>query len=1062
MTRRLSLVVLAVSIVLAPLFGNSGSGARAAEPATEPDASLYEPADGSQSLGYIPGSILARQGKPLNVLIEMTAPPLAEVFAQEKEKGAVTVDVNLQHNHVDFLKQAQAQVMAEAQKYGKIEAQLTRLVDGVAVSGVAPSALSALARLPGVKAVHPMGVFKYELGISVPFIGGQQVLEQSGLTGRGTTIAVLDTGLDYTHRDFGGPGTVEAYNFAKADPTRLPGDFNGVTLFPTEKVIGGWDFVGPTWTGPNPPAPIPQDLALTPSPNPIDFAGHGSHTAGIAAGFGVPNSSEAGSIPDSFVKPSDSYKIFHGVAPASKIIAYKVCSNLVNSCDGLAMIAAFDRAAAPGIDDGDMNGHVDSINMSIGSEFGADVPNVDAANRAVRAGIAVAISAGNSSDVPFITGAPSVADKVLGVASSTAAKPLYGLKITAPPDLTSSQFPFIWQPWSGSLTPPTSGSLKPTVSRASNVGCTPFPAGFFSGKIAVINRGACAVSDKGFNAQQAGAKAAIIVSQATNPPSPLALGDHQPTIPVIMIANANGAKLYLKLDANIPVSVEIAPNQIATLADVLSGFTSRGPSRFGNLKPDITAPGGDIVSARAGAGDQGVSLSGTSMAAPHIAGSLALMKQAHPDWKPQELEAVLVNTAKPDVFTAKFIDTTFDRAAISRGGAGRVDLVAAAKADTVVLGDSLANVSIGFQAITGTQTITKPITIVNKGESDKTYDLASAFDQSTSVPPGVTVSLSPSTVTVAGGKSRQVNVAITLNGPALRPWGLKNPFGPSGLNSSEVAGLIWVTDRDSGQKYHLPFYALPRGASAVSLSGGSDESGDDSASKSLTLTNSSAMSGKAELFDLLVANHVSPVTAPAGLDIRQVGARVMGTKVEFAINTKRARGISLEAEFDILIDLKGTGVPDFIVFNTDVGGGNDAVYVYNVATNKFKFQRFTDTVVWSSNLIESVNAADIGLSPLKKFNFWVEAWWNFYTYKTLVEEYAGAPLVDRAPDTGSVAFNAATPRYTPSAYTVDVVQGTPKTVTVSTASVEDDEVGILVYYRNNVPPGRDADIVKLR
>ena len=1084
----------------------------------------FVPADAPAAEGQrLPASVAQPKGEKVNVLIEMDAPPLAEVYIAEKAKGVAKVDEGLQAKYVAQLKADQAKVAGEAAKRGKVLFNLTNFVNGVGVTGVDTRDLAALQSLPGVKAVHVMGTFKYDLGQSVPFIGGQQVLEEYGLDGRGTRVAVIDTGIDYTHRDFGGPGTVDAYNFAKADPARLPGPYNGVTLFPTEKIPGGYDFVGDTWTGANPGEGITETLEMSPDPNPIDMVGegpggvvyeggHGTHTSGITAGMGVPNSSVNGSIPTSFVRPTDAYTVFHGVAPAAQIYHYKVCSSLVNNCDGLAMIAGFDRAADPN-GDGNMNDHVDAINMSIGSLFAADVSTEDAANRAVRAGVAVAISAGNSSDVPFITGAPASAERALSVAASTSPNPIYALAVTAPANATGLQIPFVWQAWSAPLT--AAGVSGPLIeartvvtmtAATAKLGCTqpggvnPFPAGSLAGKIAVIDRGTCAISEKGYNAQQAGAIGAIVVSQNGNPPAGASLGGPAPTIPVVMIAYQNGQALYQFLRANQTVTVTIGSgNVIGTLADVLAGFTSRGPSRFGNPKPDISAPGVDIVSAGAGTGNQGVAMSGTSMAAPHVAGSLALMKQAHPTWTPTEREAVLVNTAKPEVYTYNFVTPDRPRAPISLGGAGRVDLVAAASADTVVLGDLLAHVGYGAQAVAYTFTATKPITVENKSTATKTYELSTTFEVTQPLPSGVSVTVSPTTLTVPAGGSANATVTMTLTPQFLQGWRLTGAAAGLGasLTRVEVAGVVAARDQGTGRQYRVPFYALPRSASDIDTSATAltlTTFGADNPA-TFTLTNRAYYTGTADLFHLMIVDPkdvpTGVVTATERLDIQYVGARyinqasftgVTTPSVEFGIKTFAPRMLPIEAEFDVNIDLNGDGNPEYVVFNVDQGtlggaccNGVNVVAVYNVATRSISGPyNYTDTNVWSSNLIMRVPASAIDLTTPRKFNFWVEAYWNFPGY-TNIQEESTAPLLDRAPNSGSVAFNPALVRFNPvnptngqTSYRIPVLQGTARSVNVyanlrgwlNASPTENSEQGMLILYRDNVPGARDADVVR--
>src|SRR6185503_17536259 len=111
-------------------------------------------------------------------------------------------------------------------------------------------------------------------------------------------------------------------------------------LFPTAKVIEGFDFVGEVW--PNGP--------LAPDPDPIDFDGHGSHVADIAAG-----------------RSSDG--LHKGVAPGSSLLAVKVCSAVATSCSGLAILQGLDFAIDPN-GDGDLSDAVDVVNMSLGSNYG--------------------------------------------------------------------------------------------------------------------------------------------------------------------------------------------------------------------------------------------------------------------------------------------------------------------------------------------------------------------------------------------------------------------------------------------------------------------------------------------------------------------------------------------------------------------------------------------------------------------------------------------------------------------------------------------------------------------
>jgi len=198
--------------------------------------------------------------------------------------------------------------------------------------------------------------------------------------------------------------------------------------------------------------------------------------------------------------------------------------------------------------------------------------------------------------------------------------------------------------------------------------------------------------------------------------------------------------------------------------DQLAEFSSRGPRMDDNaIKPDITAPGVDIVAAKAANGQIGdpaadgyVSMSGTSMAAPHVAGAAAILAGEHPDWTYEQLKGALMGTAKPNGTSSVF-----------EQGAGRVD-VAKATAATVIA--SPGSVSFGLEQWphTDDKPNAKTLTYTNTGTAPVTLDLAAeaTTDDGNRAPQGM-FTVSPAQVTVPAGGQATATVTsdTTVNAP---------------------------------------------------------------------------------------------------------------------------------------------------------------------------------------------------------------------------------------------------------------------------------------------------------
>jgi subtilisin family serine protease len=345
------------------------------------------------------------------VVVELAEPSVIEQMVALNAAG--TFDDRLARQAA----KAQLQRVADSQSTMTIQLRaagateiyrVQRVYNGIAVRIPADRA-DALRQLPGVRAVHPLIAKRPTHATSLPFIGAPALWSSQGVdrpsaTGAGVKIAVIDTGIDYLHRDFGGPGG----GYFDNDVRQL-GDVPG---FPSAKIVGGYDFVGDRYNA-DPDdddfQPIPN-----PDPDPYDCYGHGTHVAGTAAGYGVTNNGETYGGPYDATLDLSAMTVAPGVAPEAQLFALKVfgCTGATELTD-----AAIEWAVDPN-GDGDFRDRVDVINLSLGSVYGdRNDTTALAANRAALAGVAVVASAGNSGDSYFAVGSPSVADHVISVAA---------------------------------------------------------------------------------------------------------------------------------------------------------------------------------------------------------------------------------------------------------------------------------------------------------------------------------------------------------------------------------------------------------------------------------------------------------------------------------------------------------------------------------------------------------------------------------------------------------------------------------------------------------------------
>lgn len=714
-----------------------------------------------------------------------------------QRKNRVDVKDRNSTRYVEYLERQQLSHEAKInQVLGRQVAVTKRMQHALNAIVVEMTAAEAneVAQISDVFIVDPVRDVPMDTDVGPALIGATQLwngaspASSTAVQGEGMVIGVIDSGINFGSPSFAAVDPIDGYSHT--NPLGA-GNYLGTCAAAgvdagrcNAKLIGGYDFVCGA------PGNQCNVAGIREEPGFGDTNGHGSHTASTVAG----NRRDVNIL--------TATRRISGVAPRANIIAYDVCYTNTGTgqglCPNVSSVAAVNQAIADGI--------VDALNFSIG---GGTSPWTDSVSlaflNATDAGIYVATSAGN--DGP---GANTMGHLEPWTASTAAAQHGraaigYSINVTGPGTVPTA---IAQQPTNEGVggvahSATINAPLKISPGYASTPpagddGCNAYPAGTFTGAIAVVYRGTCGFTVKAANAAAAGAVAIVIVNNAgatgliptVTPATIRAFGLSQ--------VQGDAIKAFAAANPTITGSIPFPATVFTNQADQLAAFSSRGPAgNFDLVKPDVTAPGVSVLATYAGTTITGSEqltafLNGTSMASPHNAGSSLLIRQLRPTWTVSEVKSALEMTAKQEV--TKEDGTTQATPFDMGGGRIRVDLAANAG---LVLNETKANYQAANPA-SGGNTATLNLPSMGKRNCVGGCQFVRTFRSTRSSSQTYSASLAslagtvtPSTFTVAAGGT--VTLTINLTAAGVVPNGAFN-FGKLLIQPQNVPSGVAVDE----------------------------------------------------------------------------------------------------------------------------------------------------------------------------------------------------------------------------------------------------------------------------
>ncbi|CAM2779330.1 S8 family serine peptidase [Paenibacillus sediminis] len=679
--------------------------------------------------------------QPITVIVELASDPLKVFEAKSLSSKSSSIT---SHSNTLRLEHSTFQSAAYNKLGATFKREYSKVFNGYSVT-LPANQVDQLLTLPGVKAVYPnveyhtlpvddSTAFKPYMDESAPFIGANKMWDL-GYKGEGIKVGVIDTGVDYNH-----PSLKGAYK-------------------------GGYDFVDndtdPMETLPDPTKPIKDGTTYETT--------HGTHVSGTIVGQGDPD------------HPNDGKGWVRGIAPAADLYVYRVLGPY-GSGTSEDVIAGIEKAVSDGLD---------VINLSLGSDLNNQyTADSIAADNASLAGVTVVLANGNAGPAAKTVGSPGAAQLAISVGAST--PPLHT------PIFKKENMGTIYAQIA--TYSPTLGETDQDLDLVyAYLGQKDDYKGLdVKDKTVLVSRGSISFGEKAKNATDAGAKALIIYN---NVPGEIAatLGAPGNYVPTYTITQADGLALKDAIEKeDTSLTFSIIQEQ-----DRLADFSSRGPAlpNF-TIKPDITAPGVAIrssIPSYDGNYDNAYEDSqGTSMAAPHITGAVALMLEEtkHEGLKlnPDQLKSLLTNNAVP-------IKNRQDQFyTVNEQGSGRVDLLNSSEAKAIVkvreqlpsqindrTNDEYYTGSISFGQQFAGNTVSKQLTIDNISNTAQIYNVNVAWYTNNGL------SLQPS----------QDNVYL-LQDKQSTPFSVALNI-PPGISDGVYDGQLVLTEASSGHQLHVPF-----------------------------------------------------------------------------------------------------------------------------------------------------------------------------------------------------------------------------------------------------------------